>query len=197
MTARFVRLNPDCFEYHPSFLHCHEADGFLQTLWNELNWTQREIRMFGRRILQPRLIAWHGDPAAVYEYSGLTLSPEPWHPALSMLRDRVVAFTGRPANAVLANAYRDGNDSMGWHSDDERELGDRPFVSSLSLGAERRLLLREKGRKSSGITLEHGSLLVMKGDSQQLYQHALPKTRRTVGLRINLTFREIRAQAPV
>lgn len=169
----------------------------LDRFWSELEWEQEDITIFGRTVRQPRLISWYGDPGARYAYSGLVLEPRSWHPALLKLKRQIESFTRHRFNSVLANAYRDGSDSMGWHSDDEKELGPKPFIASLSLGEERRFLLRQKGRKSSGLLLEHGSLLLMKGDCQQRFQHALPKTRRKIGLRINLTFREIRYQAPV
>lgn len=197
MTVRLSMLNPDCFEYHQEFVGKCEADGLFQVLWRDLAWVQKEIILFGRRVLQPRLIAWIGDPGARYRYSGLSLDPGPWHPLLLKLKMKLTEFTGCSFNSVLANAYRNGNDSMGWHQDNEAELGQRPCIASLSLGAERRFLVRQKGGKSSGILLQHGSLLMMKGDCQQRYQHSLPKTRKQAGLRINLTFREVRCQAPV
>lgn len=188
-------LDHACFEYRPAFLPAPLADGWLAQLRRELDWSQQEIRLFGRRVMQPRLIAWYGDPQAVYSYSGLTLEPLPWHPVLRELKRRLERLTGGRFNSVLANAYRDGRDSMGWHSDDEEELGATPLIASVSLGAARRFLLRPRARasgartRSTGITLEHGSLLLMKGASQHRYQHALPRTRKQIGLRINLTYR--------
>jgi alkylated DNA repair dioxygenase AlkB len=190
------------YSYAPHFLEESAATDLLARLWRELDWSQREIMLYGRRILQPRLVAWYGDAAAVYTYSGLTLEPLPWHPLLLDLSRRIEAGTGYRFNAVLANAYRDGRDSMGWHADNEKELGLRPVIASLSLGAPRRFLLRPAkrspgaGAKTIGLTLEHGSLLLMKAGCQQHYRHALPRTRRAVGLRINLTYRLIVAQAP-
>lgn len=192
-------VTPD-FLYLPGFLTPGEADRLFDSLRDGLDWEQREIVLFGRRVLQPRLVAWYGDPDAVYRYSGLTLQPRPWPGVLRALRPRIERKTGCSFNAVLANAYRDGADSMGWHSDDESELGPRPCIASLSLGAERNFLLRTRdpdaqGRRSSRrMVLAHGSLLLMRGDSQVRYQHCLPKTRRRVGLRINLTWRRIRPQ---
>ena len=188
-------LDPGCFEYRPAFLSRALADRWLAQLWRELDWSQQEIRLFGRRVMQPRLTAWYGDPGAVYTYSGLTLTPLPWHPVLRELRGRLQDVTGAQFNSVLANAYRDGRDSMGWHSDDEAELGPAPLIASVSLGAARRFLVRPRTRRagspanSSGLALAHGSLLLMKGDSQRRYQHALPRTRKSTDLRINLTYR--------
>ena len=196
-------LDPALFEYVPSFLQPQEADRALARLWRELDWSRREITLFGRRVLQPRLVAWYGEPDAIYRYSGLTLEPLPWHPLLRTLKSRVEERSGCRFNSVLANAYRDGNDSMGWHSDDEKELGREPVIASLSLGAPRRFLLRPKNRAPGqpaerlALPLAHGSLLLMKGTSQQRFQHSLPRTRRPVGLRINLTYRRVGAQAPV
>jgi len=195
-------LDPVDFEYVAHFLSQREATRTLTTLWRELAWSQREIVLFGRVVMQPRLLAWYGDPDARYRYSGLLLEPLPWHPLLQSLSLRIGEFSGSPFNSVLANAYRDGRDSMGWHSDDEKELGPRPVIASLSLGAPRRFLLRSKARpqgttaRSIARVLEHGSLLLMKAGCQQRYQHTLPRTRREVGLRINLTFRRVCDQVP-
>lgn len=194
MTGKSGMWNASCFEYLPGVIPAAEADTILDRLWRELNWQQQEISLFGRKVLQPRLTAWYGDPRASYTYSGLHLEPQPWHPLLRELKDRLEPIAGGCFNSVLANAYRDGKDSMGWHSDDEKELGDRPLIASLSLGEERRFLVRKKGQGSSGMVLQHGSLLVMKGESQQRYQHSLPKTARVAGLRINLTYRMIPGQ---
>lgn len=198
-----MKLDPDCFQYVEGFLTGSEADSLLTVLWKELQWSQREITLFGRRVMQPRLVAWYGDPAATYGYSGLRLQPLAWHPGLQALREKLEQFAGNPFNSVLANAYRDGSDSMGWHSDDEPELGLEPLIASLSLGAERAFLVRPRirseqgGPRSQRLVPAHGSLLVMRGSSQRLYQHAVPKTRRPVNLRINLTYRLVGLQEPV
>jgi alkylated DNA repair dioxygenase AlkB len=189
-------FSSECLEYHPGFLPKQLADRYLQQLWDELEWMQRKIVIFGRRRLQPRLITWYGDSSAKYGYSGLSLTPLSWHPGLLEIRRQVEEFTSAGFNSVLANAYRDGNDSMGWHRDDESELGPMPLIASVSLGEERRFLVRENGKRSSGMTLGHGSLLIMKGSFQRRFSHSLPKTRRNIGLRINLTYRIIRDQAP-
>jgi alkylated DNA repair dioxygenase AlkB len=190
-------LDPEFFEYHPAFIKPGEADRLLEVLWRELAWQQKEIFLFGRKVMQPRLVAWYGEKNAVYRYSGLQLTPLPWHPALRGLRHVLEDATGCGYNSVLANAYRDGSDSMGWHSDNEPELGSNPVIASVSLGADRSFRVRPARNRrpvaggSTAIVLGHGSLLVMKGASQALYQHALPKTRRKTELRINLTYRKI------
>jgi alkylated DNA repair dioxygenase AlkB len=185
-------LDSRFFAYHSRFLPTAEASRLTQLFWQELSWARYELTLFGRRVAQPRLTAWYGDPAARYRYSGLELEPLPWHPELLRLKNRLQDFLGEPFNSTLANAYRNGRDSMGWHADDEKELGNQPLVASISLGAERRFLVRHNSRRgSAGIWLESGSLLVMKRGCQQRYQHSLPKTRSVDGLRINLTYRNI------
>lgn len=179
-------------DYEPGFLREDEAGSLLQIFWAELQWRQESILLFGRKVAQPRLTAWYGDADATYRYSGLSLRPTPWHPQLLRLRRRLERHLCCGFNSVLANAYRNGRDSMGWHRDDEPELGKEPVIASLSLGAARRFLYRPRsGGASRHIILEHGSLLVMKPGCQARWQHAIPKTRAGTGLRINLTFRKI------
>ena len=182
--------------YWPAWLDRDAADRAFETLRDEIAWERRSIRLMGKEILQPRLVAWHGD--AAYTYSGLTLEPHPWTPLLATLRDRAAADAGALFNTVLLNMYRDGLDSMGMHQDDEEELGTDPIIGSVSLGATRRFVLRHAKKKRIGIdlALPHGSLLVMAGRTQHVYRHGLPKTTSPVGQRINLTFRHVRAPRP-
>ncbi len=183
---------PAGFDHRPDFLSVGEADDLLQALESGLAWRQYPIRLFGRDLLQPRLTAWCSDPGVGYRYSGTRLAPAPWHPGLKALRDRLAARLGGEFNSVLANAYRDGRDAMGWHADDEPELGELPLIASVSLGQERVMRIRPRsGGDSLGVKLGHGSLLVMHGRSQADWQHAIPRSRKTMGLRINLTFRRI------
>ena len=153
--------------------------------------------MFGRVVDSPRLSAWIGDADATYRYSGTRFVPHPWSPSLQVLRDRVAEACGARFNSVLANLYRNGDDAMGLHSDDEPELGAQPIIASVSLGAERRFRFRQRvsrGMRASppvGLTLAHGSLLHMAGGTQHHYQHDLPRSAAVVGPRINLTFRLI------
>jgi len=182
---------PGC-QYFADFLSDEEAGQLLGTLWRDLPWQQKPIRLFGREVMQPRLICWQSDPEVFYTYSGLTLYPEAWLPELDRLRSRLCTKVSWQFNSVLANAYRDGQDSMGWHSDDEPELGPEPVIAAISLGATRTFRWREKrGHGSGGIVLESGSLLLMSGHFQRFFQHSVPKTLRETGLRINLTFRKI------
>jgi alkylated DNA repair dioxygenase AlkB len=170
-----------------------EADAMFDELRHAVTWRQEEILIFGQRRLVPRLVAWHGDPGARYTYSGTDHEPEPWLAALERIRDRATALTGADFNAVLLNLYRDGRDGMGWHADDEPELGRDPVIASVSLGAERRFCLRHRRRKDHklDLSLPHGSLLCMGDATQHHWVHALPKTQRRVGERINLTFRRV------
>lgn len=176
----------------PRFTPPGRTAGLFSQLLAILCWRQEYLRLFGRTLPQPRLSAWYGDPGSRYHYSGLQLEPLPWNPVLLELRQQLHTILGQDFNSVLANLYRDGRDSMGWHSDDEPELGPEPVIASLSLGATRRFDLRHK-RSGERYRLhpEDGSLLVMAGSLQQHWQHRIAKTRRPVGPRINLTFRRI------
>jgi alkylated DNA repair dioxygenase AlkB len=181
------------FTYFPGFLANDLGTGLLTNLWNDLEWESREIFLFGKKVMQPRLMAWCSDPGINYQYSGLVLEPTKWHSGLEAVRKRLFEATNNRFNSVLANAYRNGRDSMGWHADNEKALGDKPVVASISLGEKRRFLIRPcQGGRSVGVDLEHGSLLLMTGDSQENWQHCVPKTKTSKGLRINLTYRLIR-----
>jgi alkylated DNA repair dioxygenase AlkB len=176
----------------PTWLSCTEADAMFEALLAGIAWEVHRIRMFGREVDSPRLSCWIGDPGASYTYSRTRFQPHPWPAALTSLRARLRETPDFDFNSVLANRYRDGRDAMGWHSDDELELGPQPVIASLSLGATRRFALKSRG-EGGRLTLDlpHGSLLVMRGDTQTRYRHALPRTARPVGERINLTFRRI------
>ena len=178
--------------YYPDFLADHQQ--YLSVLAKELAWQQDEIKMFGKLVRIPRLSAWYGDKEAYYSYSGLSLAPKPWVPALQDLKQKIEILLHHSFNSVLANYYRNGQDSMGWHSDDERELGSQPVIASLNLGATRRFSFRHRTNKqlpTTHIQLEGGSLLVMQGDTQRYWHHQVAKTAKPVGERINLTFRTI------
>lgn len=174
----------------PHFILQAEADNYFQRLSEELNWRQETIRMFGRDVLQPRLQAWCGD--AVYTYSGLTMKPQSWTPTLLAIKAACEKVSEVRFNSVLANLYRDGQDYMGWHRDNEPELGVQPVIASVSLGESRRFILKHMETKQKlEFNLESGSLLVMAGNTQQCWVHSVPKTRKPKAGRINLTFRLI------
>jgi alkylated DNA repair dioxygenase AlkB len=169
-------------------------DCLLQTLIDDTAWRQEEITVYGKPYLQPRLSAWYGDLA--YSYSGIRLEPLPWTPTLLNIKRQVEALVEHEFNSVLLNYYRDQNDGMGMHSDDERELGLQPAIASLSLGEARSFLLKHKSRKdlkTVKLALAAGSLLLMQGETQRYWRHGINKQRQPCGPRINLTFRSIRA----
>lgn len=186
------QIEPDIL-YISGFLPSADADRLMSGLMNSIAWEQKYIRMFGRQLPMPRLTAWYGDPGAVYSYSGLTESPLHWTDELQEMRDRLYDSLGESFNSVLLNLYRTGEDSMGWHSDDERELGPEPVIASISLGAERRfdLMHRTLAHERRSYMLPHGSLLVMRGNTQSYWRHRLPKSLRIKEPRVNLTFRTI------
>ena len=177
----------------PEWLAPMRADALFAELRDGIAWGVHRIRLFGKLVDSPRLSCWIGDPGTAYMYSGARFEPQPWPAALLVVRERLQCETGIAFNSVLANLYRDGRDRMGWHSDNEPELGNRPTIASLSLGAERRFVMKHRSVASlkRTIALAHGSLLLMAGDTQASYRHALPASRRVGGPRINLTFRRI------
>ncbi|HEU4539272.1 MAG TPA: alpha-ketoglutarate-dependent dioxygenase AlkB [Polyangiaceae bacterium] len=180
-----------------AFVPGHEA--LLERLAATLPLRAEALRIAGREVMTPRRTSFHGDPGGAYRYSGRSFEPLPLTPELEALRGALAALTGHRFNAVLVNHYRDGGDAMGWHADDEPELGpnapDDVLIASVSLGAPRRFVLRHRRRPAE--RREHwlggGSLLVMGGTTQRRWQHALPRTARPVGGRMNLTYRIVRA----
>lgn len=174
------------------FYAADAAQVLFETLLKELVWESEEIVVFGKRVPVPRLVCWYGDAEAVYRYSGVEHEPLAWTPSLQTIRERVTSTCNTAFNSVLGNLYRDGNDSMGWHADNEPELGPEPSIASLSLGATRLFkLCHNRSKETVDIGLESGSLLVMSGSLQSHWRHSVPKTQRAVGPRINLTFRRI------
>lgn len=188
------RLPDGRCSYTAEFLSHTEADRLLAGLLALPDWGRDAVRMFGREHAAPRLTAWYGDPGAAYRYSGVTRHPLPWPAVLSPLRTRLEHAVGVRFNSVLVNQYRDGRDSLGWHSDDERDLGDEPVIASISVGAPRRFLLRHRSRsdvETVEYLLGHGSLLVMGGAMQKYWRHRVPKSAACKEPRVNLTFRRV------
>lgn len=179
--------------YDPHFLDGPDSDQFLAYLTHVIPWEQKKVRIFGKWVDQPRLTAFYGDEHVSYTYSGLNWQATPWTPPLAELKEALEKSTGQVFNSVLLNLYRNGEDSMGWHSDDEASLGKNPLIASVSLGAERNFMLRHRQdkKKKQSLVLHHGSLLLMGGALQHHWQHQLPKTRSLAEARINLTFRNI------
>jgi len=178
---------PACVTHLPGWLDAAEADDLFAALTTRIPWEQQTLRIYGREIPVPRLTCWFGD--AGYNYSGTTNMARTWLPELEELRARLELTTAARYNSCLANHYRDGVDSVSWHSDDEPELGAQPVIASLSLGDTRDFRLRhQSSREVSTVPLGHGDLLVMRDDSQEAWRHSIPK-RAHAGPRINLTFR--------
>lgn len=168
-----------------------DADGVLERLTRTVVWSQETARIMGREVAIPRLTAWYGE--AGYRYSGIDHPPQPWLADLLALRNTCEALAGTSFNAVLLNLYRTGRDSVAWHRDAEPSLGPDPVIASISLGAVRRFVLRHAHDRALEVTLDlpHGSVLVMGPGCQRHWLHALPKTARPVGARLNLTYRRI------
>jgi alkylated DNA repair dioxygenase AlkB len=174
------------------FYQLPESDQLFAALKTGLAWQEETIVIFGKRVKVPRLMCWYGDADASYRYSGVNHQPRPWTTELQTVRKKVEQQCQCAFNSVLANLYRDGSDSMGWHADDEKELGPNPVIASLSLGNERLFKLHHKKRKEIlDISLGHGDLLLMAGTLQHHWMHSVPKTKKLKTLRINLTFRKI------
>ena len=185
---------PDAeLEYFPNFLNKEKADLLLEKLLKEVPWQQQNIKLFGKEIPQPRLTAFYAEQGISYTYSGLQLKPNSFSTELWELKQKTQELSGFDFNTCLANLYRHGNDSMGWHADDEKVLGKNPVIASISLGGIRRFQFKHKTNKDlkESIELQHGSLLIMKGSMQHFWKHQLPKTKKEVAPRINLTFRKI------
>lgn len=179
--------------FYPACFQPEASDALLADLLHSINWQQDHIKIYDRQIPLPRLTAWYGDPGTTYRYSGITMQPQSWTAALTQIKQAIEPLAGIKFNSVLLNLYRDGRDSVAWHSDDEPELGPNPVIGSVSFGATRRFCLRHKFDRSlkQEIALTHGSLLLMRGPTQQFWQHQIPKTNKSVAPRINLTFRVI------
>ena len=188
-----IELPDASLVFDPNFLPREEADRLFTVLQEETPWRHDEIRIFGKTYLQPRLTALYGNNGNSYSYSGITMEPLPFTPVLRALKAMVEHSCGHEFTTCLLNLYRNGNDSNGWHADNEKELGTNPAIASVSLGAVRWFHLKHRWDKAHSykMALEPGSLLLMGGSMQHHWVHQVPKTRREVGPRINLTFRKI------
>lgn len=187
---------------YPRLFSAQESARYLDALKQEVDWKSERIAMFGRSVALPRKTAWFGDPGMRYTYSGISVEPVAWTPTLLGIRARVEEANGSTFNSVLLNFYRDGRDSVSWHSDDEPELGEDPVIGSVSFGSERPFCLRRKAVRAGDpertnrdlrltLSLQNGSYLEMGAGIQRCWMHQLPKRPRLTGERINLTFRKI------
>lgn len=179
-----------------NFLSSEDAFLILSLLKEEISFESHQIKMFGKTILEPRLISWHGDSGLSYTYSKKRMSPKPWTSTLMKIKGKIEDVTQSEFNNVLLNLYRNGQDHMGWHSDDEKELGQNPLIASLSLGEERLFCLRHKFESSNPqikLNLTHGSLLIMGGEIQHFWKHKISPSKKILKERLNLTFRFIKS----
>ena len=175
-----------------NFFNETDSDKLLTKLISDLPWESMIIKMFGRNMTIPRLQCWIGDEGCDYKYSGKKLNRRSWTKDLTMIREKIYEEFKIDFNSVLINYYRDGRDSMGWHSDDEKELGPNPTIASISFGSERDLVFRNKSSKETrSIAQAHGCLILIDGKTQKNWQHSIKKTQKVIGPRINLTFRNI------
>ena len=176
-----------------NFFNEEESVSYMESLKDRIKWNQDYIKMFGKTHQVPRLTAWYGDRNKTYTYSGISMTSKPWNAELLEIKKKVEQYANFNFNSVLLNFYRSGNDSNSWHSDDEKELGYQPTIGSVSLGGTRKFRLRNKKNKKTtyNIELDKGSLLIMSGKTQQYWEHQIPKTKKIVSERINLTFRSI------
>jgi alkylated DNA repair dioxygenase AlkB len=177
-----------------NFFTKQESTKLQQNLIDNIQWRQDKIKIFGRLLDQPRLTAFYGDTNKAYSYSGILMTPIEWNEELLFIKNKVEEVANNKFTSVLLNYYRDGKDSMGWHSDDEKELGQNPIIGSVSFGESRVFQMKHKFQKDIkkvDIPLTNGSFLLMKGTTQHFWQHQIPKSKRQMNSRINLTFRVI------
>jgi alkylated DNA repair dioxygenase AlkB len=186
-------LSDAAIELHEHFFDAQESGSIMQALISEIDWKQYQIKIFGKTLDQPRLTAYYGEDHPYYAYSNIKLQPIPFTPILLSIKNKIEALTLEKFNGVLLNYYRNGDDSMGWHADDEKELGTNPVIASLSFGASRNFQLQhslDKSISKATLVLNDASLLIMKGVTQHFWKHQIPK-QKNKGPRINLTFRKI------
>lgn len=186
-------LIEDKLIYYQDIFSDVESQSLFDKIKQNVEWNQDEILLFGKKVKIPRLSSWQADEGISYKYSGLELHSKVWGQEVKQIKNLAEKITNSKFNSVLLNYYRNGADSMGWHSDDEKELGLNPIIASVTLGEARKFQIREKINHSQKmeINLENGSLLFMSGNFQSVYQHSVPKTTKQIGERINLTFRKI------
>ena len=181
--------------FHSRFFSQDESDRFFDELKNTIEWKQEPITIFGKKVMQPRLTAWYSDEDRQYSYSGITMRGYKWNKCLLEIKERIEKESSVIFNGALLNYYRDEKDSMGWHKDDEKELGENPVIGSVSFGATRTFKFQNIQNKNlqTSIELTHGSFLIMSGLTQHCWKHCIPKRSGSIGPRINITFRVIKS----
>lgn len=193
INSGLTTINNGEYLFYPEFLSKSESDNYFHLLKNEILWKQESMNMYGKQVMFPRLTAWYGDNDKPYTFSGITLRPHSWTKELFEIKNKIEPIANTQFNSVLLNQYRNGNDSISWHTDAEKELGLNPIIGSVNFGATRKFQLRHiKTKEKIEIELTHGSLLIMQGELQHFWQHQVPKTTQEVSERINLTFRVIK-----
>lgn len=179
--------------YYSAFFDKKTADGYLEQFTNTIQWKQESMNMYGKQVKFPRLTSWYGDGDKPYSFSGITLNPHPWTTELLEIKRLIEPLCEVQFNSVLLNLYRDGNDSISWHTDAEKELGMNPLIASVNFGAERKFQIRHnKTQETHDILIKHGSLLIMRGELQHHWKHQVPKQKGITKPRVNLTFRVIK-----
>ncbi|MET0242746.1 MAG: alpha-ketoglutarate-dependent dioxygenase AlkB [Flavitalea sp.] len=178
---------------YPGFFTVETADELMTSLLSNIPWKQEPIRIFGKEVMQPRLTCWMADKTVDYTYSGTTMKGKGWIEPADSILDLVSAVAGIRFNGALFNLYRNGQDSMGWHRDNEKELGPNPVIASVTFGQERVFRFRDYKTKKEKyeVLLTHGSLLIMKGETQHYWEHSIPKSKSINDQRINITFRQL------
>lgn len=185
---------PDAeIKFYPNFFDEAESNLMFENLFKEIKWRSDKIKLYGKEYALPRKTAWYGEQEKTYKYSGIEMFPEPWTPTLLKIKNGIEDVIDIEFNSVMMNLYRDGNDGISWHTDAEPELGKNPVIGSISFGQARRFMLRHREIKKLKFEVEltHGSLLIMAGKTQHFWQHQIPKTKKKLDARINLTFRTI------
>ena len=179
--------------FYPQFFSAQECDLYINKLKEEIKWKQEPIKMFGKEVMQPRLTAFYGDQEKSYRYSGMTMVPHEWTDNLLLIKNKIEKIAQVHFTSALLNLYRNGKDSMGWHRDDEKELGINPVIGSVSFGEARIFQLRNYNDKKmiEKVELTNGSFLLMRGETQHYWEHQIAKTKSEIGERINITFRVI------
>lgn len=179
--------------YYPDFFGLKEANKLFFSLLENTHWQQDDITIYGKTYKQPRLTALYASNGKPYSYSNIIMKPHAFDKELQAIKSKIELLVNTKFTTCLLNLYRDGSDSNGWHADDEKELGINPIIASVSFGAERMFHFKHKKEKElkEKLVLKHGSLLIMKDATQHNWLHQIPKTKKLIGKRINLTFRII------
>lgn len=189
-----LQLPNSAITYYPDFIEKSMADTYFEVLRETSAWQQDDIKVFGKVYAQPRLTALYANNDKPYSYSNITMQPHTFTKELQLIKEKIETISQCSFTTCLLNLYRDGKDSNGWHADNEKELGKNPVIASISLGAPRYFHLKHNTipDQKHKLLLEHGSLLLMQGETQHFWKHQIPKTAKPIGERINLTFRIIR-----